>query len=151
MALQPVSGGGPGGDGGGPLYDLISSFRTFRVRPDNTTQPIQAVTAESKQYGVSFSFFIDGKTWDTDSGPPFINDMTGYVNDVCGQAHVVGFRTEQDLDPSQMLVNYAVITVGTEDGAITDEARVRMDQLRTGAYVPAIDAAWKRLQDAGAQ
>lgn len=150
--LAPVGGGG--GGGGGPsdgAYTLLSSFRTFRVRPDNTTQPIQAVTAQSDYYGVSFSFFIDGTTWDTDSGPPFIRDMTAYVNDVCGLDHVVGFRSEQDLGTDQMLYNFAVITVGTEDGSITDEARVRMDMLRTGAAVPAVDAVWQRLVDAGAQ
>lgn len=152
MALAPVSGiGDTGGTASAGEYDLISSYRTFRVRPDNTTQPIQAVTAQSKLYGVSFSFFIDGRTWDTDGGPPFIRDMTAYVNDVCGMDHVVGFRSEQDLGSDQMLYNFAVITVGTEDGSVTDEARVRMDQLRTGAEVPAIAAVWKRLQDAGAQ
>lgn len=152
MALQPV--GGSGGTSGGASageYTLISSFRTFRVRPDNTTQPIQAVTAQSTMFGVSFSFFIPGATWDTDGGPPLIRDMTGYVNDVCGLAHVVGFRSEQDLGSDQMLYNFAVITVGTEDGSITDEARVRMDLLRTGAAVPAIDAVWARLVEAGAQ
>jgi len=151
VPLEQVDPGGGGGDGGGPLYTPISSVRTFRVLGDNSTQPIQAVTAASKLYGVQFSFFIDGHVWDTDGGPPFINDMTGYVNNVCSLDHVIGFRTEQDLGPDQLLYNYAVITVGTEDGLLTDEARVRMDLLRTGAEVPAIDAAWKRLQDIGAQ
>ena len=149
MALQPVGGGG-GPSEGGNLYDPIASVRTFRVLPNNETQPIQAVTVRSKQYGVVFSFFIDGTTWDTDGGPPFINDMTGYVDDVCGMDHVIGFRSEQDLGPDQLLYNYAVITVGTEDGLITDEARVRMDLLRQGAEVPAIGAAWSRLQAIGA-
>jgi hypothetical protein len=151
MALAPVGGGG--GPTGGPTgggYIPIASVRTFRVLGDNSTQPIQAVTAQSVQYGVQFSFFIDGKTWDTDGGPPFISNMTGYVDDVCGMDHVIGFRTEQDLGPDQLLYNYAVITVGTEDGLITDEARVRMDGLFTGAEVPAIAAAWARLQAIGA-
>ena len=148
MALQPVGGGG-GSSSGGSLYDPVASVRTFRVLPNNETQPIQAVTARSKLYGVVFSFFIDGTTWDSDGGPPFINDMTGYVDDVCGMDHVVGFRTEQDLGPDQLLYNYAVITVGTDDGLLTDEARVRMDLLRTGAEVPQIEAAWARLQAIG--
>jgi hypothetical protein len=152
MALDPVDGGsGGGGEPSDGAYTLVSSFRTFRVLSDNTTQPIQAVTAQSNLYGVTFSMFIAGKTWDTDGGPPFIRDMCAYVNDVCGLDHVVGFRSEQDLGTDQVLYNFAVITVGTEDGTITDEARVRMDQLRTGAEVPAINAVWKRLQDAGAQ
>lgn len=151
MALSPVDGGSPSDQGGTGAYIPIASVRTFRVLSDNSTQPIQQVTAQSKKYGVQATFFISAKTWDTDGGPPFVADTMGYVDDVCGLDHVVGFRTEQDLDASQLLVNMAVITVGTEDGAITDEARVRMDQLRTGAAVPAIDAVWKRLQSFGAQ
>ena len=150
MALQPVDGGSGTGAGSSQDYTPIASVRTFRVLADNSTQPIQAVTAQSNMYGVTFSFFIDGKTWDTDGGPPFIHDMTGYVNDVCGMDHVIGFRTEQDLGPDQLLYNYAVITVGDSTGLITDEARVRMDQLRTGAEVPQIAAAWARLQAIGA-
>ena len=151
MALQPVSGGGDGGGASAGEYDPIASTRTFRVLPNNDTQPIQAVTVRSRLYGVVFSFFIDGNTWDTDGGPPFIRDMTAYVNDVCGMDHVIGFRSEQDLGPDQLLYNYAVITVGTDDELLTDEARVRMDQLRNGAEVPAINAAWSRLQAIGAQ
>jgi len=150
MALEPVDGGGGGGGASAGEYIPISSVRTFRVLGDNSTQPIQAVTVASKLYGVQFSFFIDGRTWDTDGGPPFITDMTAYVNDVCGMDHVIGFRSEQDLGPDQLLYNYAVILVGTVDGLITDEARVRMDQLRTGAEVPAIAAAWARLVAIGA-
>jgi hypothetical protein len=150
VALQPVSGGGDGGGASAGEYTPISSVRTFRVLGDNSTQPIQAVTVASKLYGVQFSFFIDGHTWDTDGGPPFIRDMTGYVNDVCGMDHVIGFRSEQDLGSDQLLYNYAVITVGDSTGLITDEARVRMDLLRTGAEVPEIEAAWSRLQAIGA-
>lgn len=150
MALSPVDGGSGTGSGTSEGYDPVASVRTFRVLPNNETQPIQAVTVRSQMYGVVFSFFIDGRTWDTDGGPPFIHDMTGYVNDVCGMDHVIGFRSEQDLGSDGLLYNYAVITVGDSTGLVTDEARVRMDQLRTGAEVPAIEAAWSRLQAIGA-
>lgn len=151
MPLQQVDPGGGGGASGSEGYQLIASTRTFRVLSDNSTQPIQQVTAQSDKYGVTYTFFISATTWDSDGGPPFIADMTGYVDNVCGLDHVVGFRTEQDLGPDQLLYNYAVITVGTDDGLITDEARVRMDLLRTGAEVPAINAVWARLVAAGAQ
>jgi hypothetical protein len=149
MSLAPVDGGAAGG-GASEAYTLVGSLRTFRVRADNTTQPIQQVTAQSKQYGVTYTWFIDGHTWDTDSGPPLIADKTGYVNEICGHAHVQGFRTEQDQDQSQLLENFAVITVGTDDGSVTDEARVHMDTLETQAPYTAIDAVWKRLVAAGA-
>ena len=49
-----------------------------------------------------------------------------------------------------MLYNYGVITVGNDDGTITDTVRARMDQLNAPATFGAINAAVKRLNAAGA-
>jgi hypothetical protein len=76
--------------------------------------------------------------------------MTANVNEVCGYRNVIGFRSEQDLDASQLLINNGVITVGTADGAIQSEVRVRMDHLNDVSTFQAIDAAWQVLVAAGA-
>ena len=146
MALEPVGGGGGGGGAGSPTgYTPISSFKTFRVLADNTTEEIHSITAMSNTYGVTFTFFIKESTFETDGGGAFTSFMTGLVDDVCGLDHVVGFRTEQDLGPDQLLYNFAVITVGTDDGSLTTEARVRMDGLEQGLEVTAINKAWDQL------
>lgn len=145
MALDPVGGGDAGGGAVGG-FTRVSSFATFRVRPDNTTEPIHSITAQSNLYGVTFTFFLKESTFQQDGGDAFTGFMTGVVNDVCGLDHVVGFRSEQDLGADQMLYNFAVITVGDADASNTTEARVRMDQLEQGAAVPAIDKAWGLLQ-----
>lgn len=151
MALQAVGDSGISDSaGGGAAYTLLSSSRTSRVLPNNTTQPIQDVTAMSNLYGVAFEFFVSGTTWDTDGGPPLIAERTAWVNEVCAYRHVQGFRTEQDLNASELLVNIAVITVGTDDGAITAEARVQMDHLNDPATFGAIDKVWATLAAAGA-
>jgi len=72
------------------------------------------------------------------------------VNEICAYRHVIGFRSEQDLDASQLLINNGVITVGTDDGSIQSEVRVRMDHLNQPATFGAIDAAWQVLAAAGA-
>lgn len=150
MALAPVDGGTTEGGGTTLAYNLISTTRTNRVNADNSTQPIVQVTAQSQQYLVTYTFFISASTWDTDGGPPLIAERTSWVNEVCAYRHVQAFWTEQDQDSSQLLVNFAVITVGTDDGSITDQTRVRMDHLNDPATFGQIDATWKRLQAAGA-
>jgi hypothetical protein len=131
-------------------YILVGTARTFRVNSDQTTTPIVHVTATSKTYGVTFSWDMLASVWDDDGGPPLIAERTGQVDEICGHAHVQGFRSEADLDASQLLYNYGVITVGTDDQAITDEARVRMDHLGLPSTFGTIDAVWKRLVKAGA-
>lgn len=136
-------------DAGSEAYTLIGSARTFRVNPDQTTTPVVNVTAQSTVFGVQFTWTVLASVWDASGPAGVVPIKTGEVNLICGKPHVQDFRTEQDQGPSQVLYNYAVITVGTEDQAITDEVRVRMDKISPPPNA-AIDATWKRLQDAGA-
>ena len=129
-------------------YTLIATQRTFRVNPDGSTTPVINVTAQSQKYGVTYTWTMRASTWDTDGGPPLISLKTEEVNAICGHEHVQDFRTETDQGPSQQLYNYAVVTVGTDDGAITDEVRVRMDHIGDPSAFAAIDADWNRIAGA---
>lgn len=148
MALAPVDAGG--GSPGDEKYNLVAAARTSRVNSDNTVEEIVQVTAQSQKYLVTYTWFVETKTWDTDGAAFAIEEKTMQVNEVCSLNHVIGFRTVQDQDASRLLVNYAVITVGTEDGAIQDETQVRMDQLGSGAAATAVNATWARLAKLGA-
>lgn len=146
MALAPVD---SGSDSPHP-YIPIGVQRTFRRNNDGTYLPIVNVTAQSVKYGVQFTFTMKAATWDLDGGPPLTTERTAWVDQVCGHAHVQGFYTEQDEGPDTILYNFAVITVGTDDGAIEDYTRVRMDQLNAPSTFTAIDKVWKRLVALGA-
>jgi hypothetical protein len=150
--MRTVDGGDvtSGGVTADEAYLPISTSRTFRVNADQSSTAVVIITAQSKLYGVQFTFTITAKTFDTDGGPPETALRTSQVNAICGHDHVQDFRTEQDQGPSQVLYNYAVVTVGTDDGAITDEARIRMDQIGLPSAFAAIDAVWARLAALGA-
>lgn len=151
MALAPVGGGGgSGGESGGEQHTLIGAVRTFRVNNDGTFTPVVNITARSDLYGVQFTFTITAQTFDTDGAPAILTDKTGQVNEICGHDHVQGFWTETDQGPDQILYNYAVITVGTDDGAITTTVTQRMDLIGEPSTYSAIDNAWKKLQALGA-
>src|SRR5437588_6415398 len=102
-------------------YRLIGAGRTTRVLGDNTLQEIVVVTAQSKGYLVTFTWFVEPLNWDASGAPGIVGYKTAVVNQICAHDHVIGFRTMQDTDASRLLVNYAVITVGTDDGRIQDE------------------------------
>lgn len=146
MALPPVG----GGDASDHPYQLIGTTRTFRVNTDGTFTPVVNITAASRLYGVQFTFTLLASTFNTDGGPPLTAERTAWVDEICGYRHVQGFHSETDQGPDQVLYNFGVIEVGTDDGAITDETRVRMDHLNDQATFAAIDATWKRLVDLGA-
>lgn len=150
--MQTVDGGDAtvGGLTADEAYLPISTARTFRVNADQSTTPIVIVTAQSLKYGVQYTWTILAATFDADGAPPLIALKTSQVNQICGHPHVQDFRTESDQGPSQQLYNYAIITVGTEDGAITNDARVRMDQIGQPSAFAAIDAVWHGLTLIGA-
>lgn len=135
----------PGGSNSTTAYTLVAAAPTSRVAGDNTIQDVISVTATSQLYGVTYTWFVTPKAWTTDGGPPLIELKTEQVNAIMEAPHVIGFRTVQDQDASRLLVNYAVISVGTADGAIYDEVQVRMDNLGSPAAFGAIESTWNRL------
>lgn len=126
-------------------YNLIATQNQQRSTGEGTLQDVVLITAQSRLTGVTFSWYVTPAAFTTDGGPPLIQEKTGEVNAVMAAPHVQGFRTIQDQDASRLLVNYAIITVGTDDESITDEVQVRMDQINTPACFGAIAATWERL------
>lgn len=142
MLAQPDSGGNIAAD---DAYTLVAVAPTSRVTSDNTVQDIIQVTARSQKYGVTFTWFETPQTWRSEAAVPAITLRTEQVNQICAADHVIGFRTTQDQNASRLLVNYAVISVGTDDGALYDETQVEMDRLGLPAAFQAVADTWKRL------
>ncbi len=145
MIIDPGGGGAPA-DG----YDLIGTVGTFRVNQNNTTTPIVQITARSQQYGVQFTWDVLTSTFQADGAQTLAGLKTSQVNVICGHPQVQAFRTEADQDRSDLLYNFAIITVGTNDQTITDTVSVRMDQIGDPAAFTAIDAMWAQLVAWGA-
>ena len=128
-------------------YNLINANRTFRVNPDGSTTPVVNLTVQSQKYGVVYTWTMLASQWDSDQGKPNAMVKTEQVNVICGSEHVQDFRTETDQGPSQQLYNYAVITVGTDDGAVTNDFRVRMDHIGDSSTLTKIDQVWNQIAE----
>lgn len=145
--LQLPTGDSVGAEG---RYNLLGVVNTFRVNQNNTTTALVELTAFSKVYGVTYTWAVTKATYLADGGDVLASEKTAQVEQICAHEHVQAFRTEKEEDRSSLLYNYAVITVGTDDGAITDTCAVRMDHLGTpGAFV-VIDETWAKLVSTGA-
>lgn len=142
---------GPGGPPDLAAFTGVGVMQTFRVKPDNITEPVVQITATSVLYGVTFTWFITEATFQADGAKNAAQQMTTDVNAVCGYQHVQDFRSEQDQGPSGLLYNYGVITVGTDDGAFSYPVTKIMDQINTPATFGLIDDAWAKLVELGAQ
>lgn len=139
-----------GSQGTAADYQLVSVVNTFRVNANNTTTPLVEITARSVQYDVQFTWDILQSTFNGEGGPAAAALKTEQVNQICGHDHVYSFRTEQDQDASGVLYNYAVVQVGTDDGSITTDVRIRMDSIGLPSAFAALDAAWTKLVALGA-
>lgn len=142
----------PGGDSvGAPgRYNLLGVVNTFRTNQNNTTTPLVELSAYSLVYGVTYTWAVTTATYLADGGDVLASEKTAQVEQICAHEHVQGFRTEKEEDRSSLLYNYAVITVGTDDGAITDTCSVRMDQIGTPGAFQIIADTWNRLVTTGA-
>lgn len=141
---------GGGGSGSGSDVQVISSTDAFRVNNDLTETLLTLITAYSKTYGVTFSFFVLRTTFQADGAQNLAGLYGSDVDAVCGYANVQAFRTEQDQDRSRLLYNFAVITVGTPDLSFQTDVTQRMDLLNTPETFGEIDKAWQLLVNLGA-
>ena len=138
----------PDTTGGSPAdtaFDLVASAPTSRVSGDQTIQNVVQVTARSKLYGVTFTWFVEPQNWNIGNNVGLVGAKTADVNAVCAHARVIGFRTVQDQDPSRLLLNYAVITVGTDDGSVQGDVIVGMQNVNSAPTFQQIDALWTQL------
>jgi hypothetical protein len=142
-------------DGGGDVtgvnnYILVGVQKVPRVNSDTTTETVVQITVKSKMYLVTFTWFMTLKTYNSDGYTAAAALKTSEVDQICGHEHVQGFRSEQDQDASNLLINNAVIDVGTDDGNILEPIRYRMDQIDRPGVFQAIDDAWAKLVKLGA-
>lgn len=136
----------PGGsDVGDDAYTIVSQLSTYRVNPNNTTTPIEQITARSTKFGVTYMFNVLMATYLADGAAGLTSEKNAQVNYIAAHEHVVGVRGEQDQGPDGNLYNYLVVTVGTDDGLRTQDIRIRMDHLGDQSAFAAIEQAWARI------
>lgn len=143
----------PSGVGPDPEIDnyyLIGLGEIPRSSSDTTTETVVQITAKSKLYLVTYTWFMTTATYKADGEVAAAELKTAQVNQICGHDHVQQFRSEQDFDASNLLINNAVIGVGTEDQNTIVPIRYRMDQIGLPGVFGAIDAAWAKLVKLGA-
>ena len=140
----------PGGDSvGTDAYEIVAQNSTYRLNTNNTTTPIEQITARSLKYPVEFTFNVTKQTYDNNGAPVLASEKTAQVNEIAGVTHVIGVRGEEDQGPDGNLYNYLVVTVGTPDGTRQQDVRIRMDQIGTVGAFAAIDQAWTLMNDLG--
>lgn len=148
MALEPVDAGTVGTATGN--YHLVATRSDYEVKGASNLVPIVEITAQSVKYGVEFTFNITQQTFMGEGAVVAAEDKTDQVDAICETDHVVGVRSEQDQGTDGNLYNYLVVTVGTPDGLITTDVKIRMDQIGTQSAFATIAAAWTHLQTLGA-
>jgi hypothetical protein len=138
------------GDAADHPYRFINADGTQRVNNDGTFTHIVNITVASVLYGVQFTFTILKSTWDAGGAPPLEAEHAAWVDEICGYRHVIGFHSEPEQGPDQVIYNYGKILVGPDGAESGVEVSQRMDRLNSPSTFAMIDAAWKNFTDAGA-
>jgi hypothetical protein len=130
-------------------YDVVGQVSTYRVNQNNTTTPIEQITARSRQYDVTYTFNVTQQTYLNAGAANLAAEKTRQVNAVAKADHVIGLRGEEDQGPDGNLYNYLVVTVGTPDGERSSDVRIRMDHLGDPSAFAQISRAWDLLVKLG--
>jgi hypothetical protein len=134
-----------GGDAAEDAYDVIAQLSTYRVNNNNTTTPIEQITARSQQFDVVFTFNVTQQTYLNAGAANLARLKTTEVNAIARLEHVIGVRGEEDQGTDGNLYNYLVVTVGTPDGERQSDVRIRMDQIGEPSAFGAVHRAWDLL------
>ena len=148
MALAPAV-DNPGGTST-DAYTLVATRSDFETKGNSQLVPIEEITASSVLYGVEFTFNVTQQAFQTDGAKNLAQEKTAQVNEIGAHPHVIGMRGEQDQGTDGKLYNYLVVTVGTDDGLISTDVKIRMDQIGNPSAFSTIDKAWDNLVSLGA-
>jgi hypothetical protein len=137
------------GDAPDDAYQVVSQTSTYRVNANNTTTPIEQVTARSVKYDVVFTFNVTATTYNNAGAAVLARSKTAEVNAIAKLDHVIGVRGEEDQGSDGNLYNYLVVTVGTDDGERSSDVRIRMDHLGEPSAFGQVHRAWDLLTALG--
>jgi hypothetical protein len=137
------------GDAPDDAYQVIGQNSTYRVNANNTTTPIEQITARSVRYDVVFTFNVNATTYNNAGAAVLARSKTAEVNAIAKLDHVIGVRGEEDQGNDGNLYNYLVVTVGTDDGERSSDVRIRMDHLGDPSAFGQIHRAWDLLNALG--
>jgi hypothetical protein len=126
-------------------YQIVGQNSTYRVNNNNTTTPIEQITARSVKYDVTFTFNVNATTYNNAGAAVLARSKTAEVNAIAAVDHVIGVRGEEDQGSDGNLYNYLVVTVGTDDGERQSDVRIRMDHLGDPSAFGQVHRAWDLL------
>jgi hypothetical protein len=140
MEVVPDADGAPD-----DAYEVVGQTSTYRVNNNNTTTPIEQITARSIKYDVTYTFNVTATTYNNAGAAVLARSKTAEVNAIAGLDHVIGVRGEEDQGNDGNLYNYLVVTVGTDDGERSSDVRIRMDHIGEPSAFGQIHRAWDLL------
>jgi hypothetical protein len=138
-----------GGTAADDAYQVVGQNSTYRVNNNNTTTPIEQITARSVKYDVTFTFNVTQSAYLGAGAANLARLKTSQVNALAAEDHVIGVRGEEDQGSDGNLYNYLVVTVGTPDGERQSDVRIRMDHLGEPSAFAQISRAWDLLVSLG--
>jgi len=111
-------------------FTPLDSYRSVQVTSGTQVQDVEVVTVATSPTGIQFTYAIPLVVWEHDSGISTLDSMSGYLESLVTDHHVVGGSPSQNFDASNLLADYIDLTVAF------DRSSVGLDSLYGVASVP---------------
>lgn len=87
-------------------YETLDVISTTQVLSPNVIDPIEYVTIATKPTGLRLSVVISQDNWTANEGATILDNIAVFMEGLVTQNHVVSSAPSQDLDQSNLLVDY---------------------------------------------
>lgn len=111
-------------------YITLSTVDTIQVLDAQTTDDVVYVTAATKPSGIRFATTINSEVWNNNQGGETLANLAVALEVLVTDHHVVAGTPTQDLDPSQLLVDYVDLVIKL------DRSAEQLPSLYSTAHIP---------------
>ena len=89
----------------------IGSYRSVQVLSTTVVIDVEVVTFQTSPSGIVCTYAVPYESWKSDAGAALVGNVATQLEQLVANHHVVGGSPSQDVDPSNLLVDYEDLTV----------------------------------------
>ena len=139
-----LTGGGGGVNPG--TYKYLGAVSTIQVLSGNQTIDAVTLTVEDILFGVRYSFTIPRTEYDDEGWKALVPQYELVVQQWAQNEGTIGMQYVPDTNPSGLLGDYMIVTVGTPDGLNAIDVELELTPSNGDAGFAKISAAWNQIQ-----
>jgi len=141
-----LTGGGGGVNVG--TYQYLGAVSTIQVVAGSQTLDAVTLTVKDLKFGVVYSFTVPRPVYDGEGWQALAEQYELVVQEWAQLPGTIGMQYVPDTNPSGLLGDYMIVTVGTPDRLNAIDVELELTPSSGDAGVTKINSAWDQIQAA---